>query len=273
MIGQTLAMEGVFSFFLESSFLGAFLFGEKRLGPKAHWFAALLVFLGSWLSGFLIVATNAWMQHPTGYAVGAHGEMVLTSFWGLLLNPWLGWQYLHTMTGAVVTGSLVMAAVGAFYLLTGSHQEHGRTFVRLGVIAGIAASVVMLFPTGDGQGSNIAWNQPVTLAAMEGLFNTAQGAPLAILGQPDMDAPPARQPAHRSARAQFPDLSALESRSEGARFVPAAELAGQRAAALLQLPHHGRAGHDFHRRDGTGRVRPVARARSFVRALCSGCSC
>ena len=66
-IGQTLAMEGVFSFFLESSFLGVFLFGERRLGPKAHWFAAFLVFAGSWLSGFFIIATDAWMQHPTGY--------------------------------------------------------------------------------------------------------------------------------------------------------------------------------------------------------------
>ena len=69
-IGQTLAMEGVFSFFLESSFLGVFLFGEKRLGPKAHWFAAFLVFVGSWLSGFFIIATDAWMQHPTGYQLG-----------------------------------------------------------------------------------------------------------------------------------------------------------------------------------------------------------
>ena len=69
-IGQTLAMEGVFSFFLESSFLGVFLFGEKRLGPKAHWFAAFLVFLGSWLSGFFIIATDAWMQHPMGYRSG-----------------------------------------------------------------------------------------------------------------------------------------------------------------------------------------------------------
>ena len=69
-IGQTLAMEGVFSFFLESSFLGAFLFGEKRLGPKAHWVSAFLVFAGSWLSGFFIVATDAWMQHPTGYRIG-----------------------------------------------------------------------------------------------------------------------------------------------------------------------------------------------------------
>ena len=186
-IGQTLAMEGVFSFFLESTFLGAFLYGEKRLGPKAHWFTALLVFLGAWLSGFFIVATDAWMQHPVGYSIGAHGEMVLTSFWSLLLNPWLGWQYLHTMSGSVVTAAVVMAAIGSFYLLTGHHVEHARTFVRLGVIAAIAGTVVLLFPSGDGQGMNIARHQPVTLAGMEGLFDTEQGAPLAILGQPDMD--------------------------------------------------------------------------------------
>ena len=69
-IGQTLAMEGVFSFFLESSFLGMFIFGEKRLRPKAHWVSAFLVFLGSWMSGYLIIATDAWMQHPTGYELG-----------------------------------------------------------------------------------------------------------------------------------------------------------------------------------------------------------
>ena len=136
-IGQTLAMEGVFSFFLESSFLGVFLFGEKRLGPRAHWFAGFLVFLGSWLSGFFIVATDAWMQHPVGYALGPHGEILLASFWALLLNPWLLWQYLHNMIGAVVTGSFAMAAVGAFYLLVKRQEAFGRTFVRVGVIAGI----------------------------------------------------------------------------------------------------------------------------------------
>ena len=72
-IGQTLAMEGVFSFFLESSFLGLFLYGEKRLGPKLHWLSAFLVFLGSWLSGYFIIATNAWMQHPVGYEIGPTG--------------------------------------------------------------------------------------------------------------------------------------------------------------------------------------------------------
>ena len=186
-IGQTLAMEGVFSFFLESSFLGLFLFGEKRLGPKGHWLAASMVLLGSWLSGFFILATNAWMQHPTGYVLGRGGEILLSSFWGLLLNPWLFWQFLHNMTGAVVTASFVMAGVGAFYLLTGKHEAYGRTFVRLGVVAGAVSTFLMAFPTGDGQGKNIAWRQPATLAAMEGLFHTEQGAPLALVGQPDME--------------------------------------------------------------------------------------
>src|SRR5580698_3509644 len=186
-IGQTLAMEGVFSFFLESSFLGVFLFGEKRLGPKAHWFAAFLVFLGSWLSGFFIIATDAWMQHPTGYQLGPNGEILLSSFWGLLLNPWIFWQYLHNMTGSVVTASFVMSSIGAFYLLTRRNEDFGRTFVRLGVIAGTIAACLMIFPTGGGQGKNLANMQPVTLAAMEGLFETADGAPLAILGQPDME--------------------------------------------------------------------------------------
>jgi len=185
-IGQTLAMEGVFSFFLESSFLGLFLFGEKRLGRTGHWWAAFLVWLGSWLSGYFIVATDAWMQHPTGYTLGPHGEILLSSFWGLLLNKWALAQYAHTMIGAVQTGCFVMAAVGAFYLLTKRDETYGRTFVQSGVIVGIIAACLQLFPTGDVQGKMVAEHQPVTLAAMEGLFETQQGAPLAILGQPDV---------------------------------------------------------------------------------------
>jgi cytochrome d ubiquinol oxidase subunit I len=186
-IGQTLAMEGVFAFFLESTFLGLFLYGEKRLGPRGHWLSALLLFLGSWLSGYFIIATNAWMQHPTGYTLGPDGKIVLESFRALLLNPWALWQYLHTMSGAVITGAFTMASVGAFYLLSGRFTEYGRTFVRLGVIAGVCASVFQLFPTGDMQGRLVALHQPATLAAMEGLFETQAGAPLAILGQPDVD--------------------------------------------------------------------------------------
>src|SRR5271167_511878 len=185
-IGQTLAMEGVFSFFLESSFLGAFLFGEKRLGAVGHWLSSLMMFLGSWLSGYFIVATDAWMQHPVGYSLGADGSYQLRSLWDLLLNPWGLWQYAHTMTGAVQTGCFVMASVGAFYLLSRVHQNYAKLFIRTGVIVGLIAALVQLFPTGDGQGVMLAKNQQVTLAAMEGLFHTEQGASLAILGQPDV---------------------------------------------------------------------------------------
>jgi cytochrome d ubiquinol oxidase subunit I len=186
-IGQTLAMEGVFSFFLESSFLGLFLFGEKRLGPQLHWVAAFLVFLGSWLSGFFIIATNAWMQHPVGYRITTGGAIELENFWALLSNPWLAWQYPHNMCAAVITGSVVMSATGAFYLLTGQHHAHARIFVRTGVIAGAIASCLMMYPLGDAQARNVAAYQPATLSAMEGLFHTEKGAPLAILGQPDME--------------------------------------------------------------------------------------
>jgi cytochrome d ubiquinol oxidase subunit I len=186
-IGQTLAMEGMFAFFLESGFLGLFLFGEKRLGPKLHFFAAFMVFAGSWLSGYFIIATNAWMQHPVAYAAGPDGNVSLTSFRGLLLNPWILWQYLHNMIGSVVTAAFVVGAVGAYYLLAHRDEEYGRVFVRVGVIAGVVSSVLMAFPTGDGQGKNIALHQPATLAAMEGLFETEEGAPLVLIGQPDME--------------------------------------------------------------------------------------
>ncbi len=186
-IGQTLAMEGVFSFFLESTFLGLFLFAEEKLGPKLHLLSAVLVLLGSWLSGYFIIATDAWMQHPTGYALGPNGEILLSSIWGLLFNPWILWQYLHNMTGAVVTGSFVVAGLGAFYVLSNKQREFAIIFLRTGVISGLIACLLMIFPTGDGQGKMLARYQPVTLAAMEGLFESSRGAPLVLIGQPDMD--------------------------------------------------------------------------------------
>ncbi len=185
-IGQTLAMEGVFSFFLESTFLGLLLFGEKKLGRIGHWWAAFLVWLGSWLSGYFIVATNAWMQYPTGHRVDSHGQIELANFWQLVVNRWVLWEYAHTMLGAVQTGCFVMAAVGAFYLLTKRHESYGRTFVKSGVLVGVVAAILQLFPTGDEQGKLIADHQPVTLAAMEGLFESQKGAPVALIGQPDL---------------------------------------------------------------------------------------
>ena len=186
-IGQPLVMEGVFSFFLESAFLGLFLYGERRLGPVGHWWAGFAVFAGSWLSGFFIIVTDAWMQYPVAFVRSAEGEFQVTSFWGLLLNPWALIQYSHNMCGALVTGAFVMSAIAAYYLLEDKFVEEARAFLRVGVIAGAAACVIQIFPTGDMHGKFMAAHQPVTVAAMEGLFKTEAGAPIVILGQPDAE--------------------------------------------------------------------------------------
>lgn len=185
-IGLTLALEGMFAFFAESAFLGLFLFGEKRLGPKGHLFTAVMLFLGSWLSGYFIITTNAFMQHPVGYAVGPNGNLQLSDAWTFLFNRWALWQYAHTMTASVVTASFVVAAVGAFYLLMGRHREQASLYLRMGVTMGLLFSVLQIFPTGDGHGKMVARHQPVALAAMEGKFQTGAQAELAIIGQPDM---------------------------------------------------------------------------------------
>jgi cytochrome d ubiquinol oxidase subunit I len=186
-IGQTLAMEGMFAFFLESAFLGLFLYGEKRLTPRAHWWSAVAVFLGSWLSGYFIIATDAWMQYPVGYERATDGSIQLRSFWKLVLNPWAGWQYAHNMSGAAITGAFVMASIGAFYLLWGKYEEYGRIFVKVGVVVGCLFSVLQVFPTGDQQGQMVFRHQPPTLAAMEGLFTEQAGAPIVLIGQPNVD--------------------------------------------------------------------------------------
>ena len=184
-IGQPLAMEGVFSFFLESAFLGLFLYGEKRLSKTMHWFSAVMVWLGSWLSGFFIIVTDAWMQHPVAYDRLPDGRFEVLSFWQLLMNPWGLLQYAHNMTGAVVTGSFVMAAVGAFYLLDGRNTDYGRIFLKVGVIAGVLSTILIIFPTGDMHGKYVAKNQPAAIAAMEGLFKTETGAGIVLVGQPN----------------------------------------------------------------------------------------
>jgi cytochrome d ubiquinol oxidase subunit I len=184
-IGQPLVMEGVFSFFLESAFLGLFLFGERRLGRWGHWWVGVAMFLGSWLSGFFIIVTDAWMQHPVAYTRLPDGSFDVSSFSGLLLNPWAVVQYAHNMSGALVTGAFVMAAIGAYYLLERTFLDHARICVRVGVVAGLLASALQIFPTGDVHGRYMARYQPATVAAMEGLFTTETGAPIVLFGQPD----------------------------------------------------------------------------------------
>ena len=185
-IGQTLAMEGVFAFFLESAFLYLLIFQEKRLGPKGHWAVSLMVFFGTWLSGFFIVTTNAFMQHPVGFEK-IDGIFQLKSLTALLGNPWAHAQYIHVMIGSTITGSFVMAGISAFYLLKDRHHAVARKGLTMGVVMGCLASILAAFPTGDIQAKLVYHHQPVTFAAMEGHFKTEDGAGLVILGQPDLE--------------------------------------------------------------------------------------
>jgi cytochrome bd ubiquinol oxidase subunit I len=183
-IGTTLAMEGAFAFFAESVFLGIFLAGRERVSAGVHYLSAILVFAGAWLSGFFIIATNAWMQHPVAYS-GSGDKVQLDSFWGLLTNPWVTWQYLHNMSGAAITGAFVLAAMGAFFLLSGKHERFARVSLKVGVVGALIFCVFQIFPTGDRAAHNTSVYQPSKFAAMEGLFETENGAPLVIIGNPD----------------------------------------------------------------------------------------
>src|SRR5207302_9201031 len=124
------------------------------------------------------------MQHPVGYTV-ANGRLNISDWVAVMTNSWILPQYLHTMSGAVVTGAFMLSGLGAYYLLTKRDIDYGRMFVTLGVIVGLIASVFQLYPSGDLEGSQVTAYQPTKLAAMEGLFQTESGAGIVIIGQPD----------------------------------------------------------------------------------------
>jgi cytochrome d ubiquinol oxidase subunit I len=245
-IGTALAMEGVFAFFLESSFLGIFLFGERRFGQKIHWLSAFMVFAGSWISGFFIIVTDAWMQHPVGFEVATDGSAHLQSFWALMFNEWAFWQYVHNMGGAVITGAFAMAAVGAFYLLSGRQKDYGRVFLRAGVIAAALASLFQLFPSGDRQGKLVTQYQPPTLAAMEGLFNSEKGAGIVLVGQPDTDRQRLDNPLHVPGVLSFLSYKRWEAVVKGLNAFPRDQWPDNIALLYYKLPHHGGFGDDLH---------------------------
>ena len=186
-VGQPLAMEGVFAFFLESIFLGVLLYGGRKGGIPTVFqaWAAVAVSLGSWMSGFFIVDTNAWMQHPVGFIIGPGGRVLLENIWAVLFSPYAWWQYVHVLCGALCAGGFIVAGIGAYYLLSRKHEEIARRFVRAGVIVGLVFSILVAMPTGSQNADAVTRYQPVKLAAMEGLFESTPGAPLAIIGMPD----------------------------------------------------------------------------------------
>ncbi len=186
-VGQTLAMEGMFAFFLESAFVGALIWGEKRLGPRNHFIAALAVAIGSWLSGYFILVTNAFMQYPVGYSTAADGSLEVANLGAFLFNHWALVEFAHNQFAAVVTGAFVVAGLGAFYTLREIHPEQARLYLRYGTIVGLVASLLVAFPTGDQQAKMVGNHQPVTLAAMEGKFHGGPMAGVSVIGQPNVE--------------------------------------------------------------------------------------
>jgi cytochrome bd ubiquinol oxidase subunit I len=225
-VGQTLAMEGIFAFFLESGFLGLFLFGEGRISPFLHWLSALLLAVGAWLSGFFITAANAWMQHPVGYTI-SHGRAQLTDFWALLKNPFAWWQYVHAINGALVAGCVLVAAIGAYYLLADRHRdfEIARLCVTAGIVGAAIFSITQVFPTGDENARNVVQYQPSKQAAYEGLFQSSYNAPLAIWGLPSTEQHKLLDPI------EVPGLLSFLSYGESHREVP-----GMNSFKANQLP-------------------------------------
>jgi cytochrome d ubiquinol oxidase subunit I len=125
------------------------------------------------------------MQHPVGYALASDGRILLTDLGAVLLSPFAWWQYLHVLMGALLTGGFVVAGVGAYYLLARQQEAYGRLFLRTALPVAFACSLLVVFPTGDRNGDDVTSYQPAKLAAMEGLYHTQTGAPLAIIGMPD----------------------------------------------------------------------------------------
>lgn len=185
-IGQTLAMEGMFAFFLESALVGALVWGEKRLGPRNHFIAAIGVAVGSWLSGYFIIVTNAFMQHPVGHAVSADGTLHIADMGAYLGNPWAWVEFAHNQAAALVTGSFAVVAIGAFYTLRDKHREQASMYLKHGSLVALVAALLVAFPTGDQQAKLVAHHQEPALAAMEGRFETGPMADITLIGQPNV---------------------------------------------------------------------------------------
>ncbi len=193
--GSALAAEGIFAFFLESGFLALLVFGWDRVSPPVHFFATLMVALGSIFSAIWIIVAISWQQTPAGYEIrdfvtpaGVVKRAELTNFWEVVFNPSTVDRLIHVLIGAFILGSFFVMSVSAYYLLKNRHVDFARkSFVTALVVAAIAS--VAMVGSGHSQGQLVALHQPAKLAAMEGLYQTTEGgAPIQVFGIPDSEA-------------------------------------------------------------------------------------
>jgi cytochrome bd ubiquinol oxidase subunit I len=190
--GSALAAEGIFAFFLESGFLAVLVFGWDKVSARMHFFATLMVALGSMFSAIWIVVAISWQQTPAGFIVrdvatpaGTIKRAELTDFWSVVFNPSAMDRLIHVLISALILGSFFILSISAFYLLKNRHEDFARKSFITALVVAAVASIAMLV-SGDSQGRTVARYQPAKLAAMEGLFQTTgTGAPLQVFGFPD----------------------------------------------------------------------------------------
>lgn len=187
--GSALGAEGVFAFFLEAGFLAILLFGWNRVSPKVHLTSTILVCLGAHFSAIWIVVANSWMQTPAGYEIigeGAEAHAVITNFKEMLLNHSTLDRLAHVIIGCWIAGAFLVISVSAFYLLKKRHRAFSLGSMKIGLMIG---TIALLFQgiSGDSTGRGVAVNQPVKLAAFEGLFQTQNDAPMSIIGYVDSE--------------------------------------------------------------------------------------
>jgi cytochrome d ubiquinol oxidase subunit I len=181
--GAPLAAEAVFSFFLESVFLGILVFGRNRVSPKTYRLSAWLVFFGAHLSGLWILIANSWMQTPAGFHMEG-GRAVLDSFWQAAINPSTVVRYVHTILGGWITGALVAMAIAAWLLLKGKAVGKAALLMKA-ALAVFAAAAVLQLGSGHAHSAQVTRTQPEKMAAFEALWETRDGAPFTVFGIPD----------------------------------------------------------------------------------------
>ena len=185
-LSPLLAYEGLTAFFLEAAFLGVLLFGRKLVPRWAHFFAALMVALGTLASTFWILATNSWMQTPAGYDI-VDGRFMPRDWLAIIFNPSFPYRFAHTVDAVYITTGFVVGGVAASYLLRDRFVEEARTMLSM-TLSLLSVLVPLQILLGDAHGLNTLEHQPAKLAAIEALWNTERGVPLNLFVIPDEQA-------------------------------------------------------------------------------------
>ena len=178
--GAPLAMEGLLAFFLESTFIGLWLFGWDRLPKRVHLATIWAVAAGSMLSALFILMANSWMQHPVGYKIDKAGNAVMTNMWAMIVNPTFVWGYAHVILASLVTGCLVMLAVSAWYLRKGEHVESFHRTAKVSLIVLIPTIVIQL-SVGNQLGEVEAHYQPMKIAAAEAQWTNCKPCSFSLI--------------------------------------------------------------------------------------------